>query len=283
MFSRIILVCVLLAASAAVAGCGARETDSSRLEVVAGFYPLAYAAEQVGGDAVRVTSLTPAGAEPHGYELRPGDTRRIAEADLVVYLGGGFQPALEEAIAAAEGVTALDLGDPGRGESAGPASHPWLDPLWLAASAERVSAALGGGARGAALAARARRLDVHFSHALRACARREIVVSHAAFGAWERYGLRQLPVTGGEPEAEPGPRDIERLVEDVRRSGATTVFFEPLVSPRLTETVAREADVRTALLNPIEGLTSDELERGEDYFTVMRLNLAALREALGCR
>jgi zinc transport system substrate-binding protein len=201
----------------------------------------------------------------------------------VVYLGGGFQPALEEAIAAADGVSALDLGDSGVGESARHVSHPWLDPLWVASSAERVAAALGSRGRGAALAARARGLDAELSRALRSCARHEIVVSHAAFAAWERYGLRQLPLTGVEPEAEAGPRDIARLVEDVRTSGATTVFFEPLVSPRLAETVAREADVRTALLNPIEGLTSSELERGEDYFTMMRRNLAALREALGCR
>jgi zinc transport system substrate-binding protein len=258
MFSRIVLVCLALAATV-VAGCGAEERVSGR------------------------ASLTPAGSEPHGYELRAADTRRIAEADLVVYLGGGFQPALEEAIAAADGVAALDLGDSGVGESARHVSHPWLDPLWVASSAERVAAALGSRGRGAALAARVRGLDAELSRALRSCARHEIVVSHAAFAAWERYGLRQLPLTGVEPEAEAGPRDIARLVEDVRTSGATTVFFEPLVSPRLAETVAREADVRTALLNPIEGLTSSELERGEDYFTMMRRNLAALREALGCR
>jgi zinc transport system substrate-binding protein len=282
MFSRIVLVCLALAATV-VAGCGAEERVSGRVDVVAGFYPLAFVAEQVGGPSVHVTSLTPAGSEPHGYELRAADTRRIAEADLVVYLGGGFQPALEEAIAAADGVAALDLGDSGVGESARHVSHPWLDPLWVASSAERVAAALGSRGRGAALAARVRGLDAELSRALRSCARHEIVVSHAAFAAWERYGLRQLPLTGVEPEAEAGPRDIARLVEDVRTSGATTVFFEPLVSPRLAETVAREADVRTALLNPIEGLTSSELERGEDYFTMMRRNLAALREALGCR
>ena len=63
----------------------------------------------------------------------------------------------------------------------------------------------------------------------------------------------------------------------------TTVFFEPLVSPRLAETVAREAGATTAVLDPIEGLTDDEADRGDDYFTLMRANLAALRKALGCR
>jgi zinc transport system substrate-binding protein len=61
------------------------------------------------------------------------------------------------------------------------------------------------------------------------------------------------------------------------------VFFEPLVSSKLADTVAREADVTTAELDPLEGLTADEASAGEDYFSIMRANLAALRSALGCR
>ena len=69
----------------------------------------------------------------------------------------------------------------------------------------------------------------------------------------------------------------------MRSIGATTVFFETLVSPRLAETVAREVGATTAVLDPLEGLTEEEIAAGEDYFSVMRENLAALREALGCR
>ena len=61
------------------------------------------------------------------------------------------------------------------------------------------------------------------------------------------------------------------------------MFFETLVSPRLAETVAREVGATTAVLDPLEGLTEEEIAAGEDYFSVMRENLAALREALGCR
>ena len=64
---------------------------------MAGFYPLAFAAEEIGGDGVEVVNLTPAGAEPHDVEFTPRDVERIRSADLVLYAGGGFQPALEEA------------------------------------------------------------------------------------------------------------------------------------------------------------------------------------------
>jgi zinc transport system substrate-binding protein len=127
-------------------------------------------------------------------------------------------------------------------------------------------------------------LDTELEQGLRRCERREIVTSHAAFSSLaERYGLVQVPLTGLSPEAEPGARDIEHLVGEVRETGATTVFVEPLVSPRLAETVAREAGATTAVLDPLEGLSQARLDAGADYVGVMRENLAALRAALGCR
>jgi zinc transport system substrate-binding protein len=95
--------------------------------------------------------------------------------------------------------------------------------------------------------------------------------------------LTELSLAGRSPEAEPSPRELEMLIDEVRTSGATTVFAEPLVSDAIAATVAREAGVQLALLDPVEGLSEEQLEAGEDYLTVMRSNLAALREALGCR
>ena len=107
---------------------------------------------------------------------------------------------------------------------------------------------------------------------------------HDAFGyLGDRYGLEVIPITGISPEVEPSPQDLAHISDLVSERGVTTVFVEPLLSPEIGETVAREAGAETAVLNPLEGLTEDELERGENYFTVMRANLDALREGLGCR
>jgi len=84
--------------AATVAGCGGAEPESDRKQVVAAFYPLAFAAEQIAGDAVEVTNLTPPGVEPHDLEISAGDVHTLREADLVLYLGGGFQPAVERAV-----------------------------------------------------------------------------------------------------------------------------------------------------------------------------------------
>ena len=290
MLSRIVLFSVaFIAVGGLLVGCGgSRRSDSGAGKVVAAFYPLAYAAEQITGNSVVVRNLTPAGAEPHDLELTAGDVRDIDRAKLVLYLGNGFMPGLETAVQERSGPS-LDLlaGETLRPEAGnGGASDPhiWLDPVRYAAMVRSIGVALGDDAAGGRLARKLDRLDAGFRQGLARCQRRQIVTSHAAFGYLaERYGLEQVPLEGLAPEAEPSARDIARLVEVVRKSGATTVFFETLVSPKLAETVAREAGVETAVLNPLEGLTDDEIAAGADYFSVMRANLGALQKALGCR
>jgi zinc transport system substrate-binding protein len=119
---------------------------------------------------------------------------------------------------------------------------------------------------------------------LRTCDRRVIVTSHAAFGYLAmKYGLKQEAISGISPEAEPDPQRLAELADLVKRTGVTTIFTEELVSPRVAETLARETGASTAVLNPLEGLTSGEQARGDTYVSVMHQNLATLRTALGCR
>ncbi|HXH89669.1 MAG TPA: metal ABC transporter substrate-binding protein [Gaiellaceae bacterium] len=269
--------------------CGGAEADG-RKRVVAAFYPLAFAAERIGTARVDVRNLTPPGVEPHDIELSGRDVEAIGDADLVLYLGERFQPALEEAIetTSANGVDLLDglplraAGGSGEDEPGGLDPHVWLDPIRYSGIAEKIGSELGRPAQH--LVAELSELDAEFRAGLRDCERREVVTSHAAFGyLTQRYGLEQVAISGLSPEVEPTPRELERVVRAVEARGATTIFFETLISPRLARTVAREVGAETAVLNPLEGLSARELDAGEDYFSVMRANLAALRRALACR
>jgi zinc transport system substrate-binding protein len=249
--------------------------------VVASFYPLAFAAQEIApGDPVE--NLTPPGAEPHDLELSPIDAAAVRDARLVLLLGHGFQPQLEDAAGDGDNVlqlldtAGLDLlpnGDP----------HVWLDPLRYANIVERIGQALGAENAASSLIARLQDLDAEYREGLANCERREIVTSHEAFAYLaERYGLEQVPITGLSPEAEPQPADLARVVQLVEERGVTTIYYETLVSPRIAETVARETGAQVAVLDPIEGLTPAEIAKGEDYFTRMRSNLRALEEGLGC-
>lgn len=267
-----------------LAGCGGSETSAGGEEVVAAFYPLAFAAEQVAAPGVEVVDLTRAGEEPHDLELSPRDVARIQKAKLVVYAGRGFQPAVEDAVQGRSG-TSIDVLDHvrlrGTGEDVDP--HVWLDPVRYAQVTRAIASALGEPARAAPFLRRLSALDRELARGLGTCDRRTIVTSHAAFGYLAaRYGLRQVALVGLAPEAEPSPAKVSKLADTVRATRATTVFTEPLVSPALADTVAREAGAVTATLDPLESLTPSEEDAGLDYFGVMRKNLAALRKALGC-
>ena len=286
------VVSLLLAAS----GCGGSdgEGDAGNVSVVAGFYPLAEAAGRVGGNRAAVTNLTPAGAEPHDLELRSSDIDRIEDAAVVLYLGRGFQPAVEEAARRAGGEV-VDLLDPQSGvvDQATDDPHVWLDPQLMARIGERARTALveadpaGRGiydTNAAAYRAEIAAVDAAYREGLAECDRRVIVTSHDAFGHLaRRYGLIQEAITGLSPEAEPDPERLSALTAKVRSEGVTTIFYETLVSPRVAQTLARETGATTAVLDPIEGLSEEEQAEGRTWATAMADNLSALRTALGCR
>jgi zinc transport system substrate-binding protein len=259
---------------------------ASKRSVVAAFYPVAYAAQRVGGNRVDVTNLTPAGAEPHDLELTPDQIDEILDADLVVDLGQGFQPAVEKAAAQRDGPT-VSLLPKGTKDP-----HIWLDPVRMTTIVRRVQRSLTQAdprgratyARNAdAFVAELDALNHRYAQGLATCARKEIVTGHEAFGYLaQRYGLRQEGVAGLSPDAEPDAQRLGQLADLVKKQGVTTVFTESLVSPRIADTLAREAGVTTETLNPLEGLTDKEIAHGATYVTVMDANLVKLRRALGC-
>lgn len=272
---RALLASLSLVTCLAALGCGPGAGDPHA--VVASFYPLAWAAGRVAPPGTNVVDLTPPGVEPHDLELSPHDVQAVQTARLVLYLGNGFQPSVQGAVGT-RGRPSLDLLEKGEG------FHVWLDPVRFERAVSAIAAALGRPDAAQPVVRDLRRLDLHYRRALARCDRRVFVTTHAAFDQLAaRYRLTALSIGGRSPEAEPAPRDLQRIVEQVRRSGATTVFTEPLVSSRLAETVAREAHVRVATLDPVEGLSKARIAAGDDYLTIMRANLVALRAALGCR
>jgi zinc transport system substrate-binding protein len=288
-----------LAATACSPGSQAPSSDGS-IQVVASFYPLAEAVQRVGGGLVRVENLTAPGVEPHDLELTPHQVEAIATADLVVYLGGGFQPAVEDALGDASGATldasasirTLPVPSGASDETLSADPHVWLDPTLYERIVGEVRDAL---ARVDPADARTfadnagtydhelERLDRDYRDGLADCSRTVVLTSHAAFGYLaERYGLTQEPITGSSPEAEPAPQRIADLKDVVEREGVTTIFTEELVSPDVAETLASETGATTAVLSPLESLTPDQASSGADYVSVMRQELATLRGALGC-
>jgi zinc transport system substrate-binding protein len=309
---RLATTAALSAATLLLAGCGTADGGEAGTTVVAGFYPLEWTAERVGGDRISVSSLTPPGAEAHDLELAPQDVAGIVDADLLVYLEG-FQPAIDEAAAAEAGDSAWDAGDAAdlsltaephdeehgdeeehadeeeHGEDAVD-PHFWLDPVRLAdvgdALAERLAELDPDGAatyreNADALRADLEALDSEMQAALADCRVDTVVTAHDAFGYLaDRYGFEVVGISGLSPSQEPEPSELAEIAELVDERGVTTVYTETLVDPAVAETVAEEAGVQTAVLDPLEGLTDESA--GDDYLEVMRANLAVLAEGQTC-
>jgi zinc transport system substrate-binding protein len=282
----------LVLLSLIAAGCSRSASGGGAPTVATTVYPVEFVARQVVGDAGEVVNVTPPGAEPHDVELTSDQVIDVIESDLVVYLGGDFQPAVEEALGDAGGHT-LDalavvgpLLEPEAGEE--PDAHFWLDPARLARVAEAIAGELGEAVpdeaerfRDAAgrIQDRLLALDREYADTLQDCASDQIVTTHEAFGYLaERYGLEQVGISGIDPESEPSPERIAEVTEFVRSNDVRTIFFERLLAPDAAETIARETDADTSVLDPIES----EPEKG-DYIQAMHDNLQALSDALGCR
>ncbi|MFV2143288.1 metal ABC transporter substrate-binding protein [Isoptericola sp. G70] len=302
------LALVLAACGTDGVGTGADGTGDG-MQVLASFYPLQYVAEQVGGDLVSVDNLTPPAAEPHDLELAPSQVREVGDADLVVFQSG-FQPAVDEAVEARAPEHVVDAAElvtleenPGSAEHADEESgdthdhgntdpHFWLDPTLLIPVADEVATELGGAdpdnaatytANADALQATLEDLDTEYAAALEPCQGETLVTSHAAFGYLaERYGLSQIGISALDPEAEPSPARLREIGDVVADNDVRTIFTETLTSPKVAETLADDLGVTTAVLDPLEGLSTDAAESGADYLSVMDNNLAAITEGLGC-
>ncbi len=168
--------------------------------------------------------------------------------------------------------------------------HTWLDPSNMVVIAEHVRDALidvrpaakaDFTANAERLIADLDQLDADYKSGLSGCAITPFITSHAAFGYLaHRYGLTQVGIRGLEPDVEPSAARIAEVQQIARTEGVTTIFFETLVSPVVSESIANDLGLKTAVLDPLEGITADS--KGTDYLEVMRANLAALRTANQC-
>ncbi|MFF0830549.1 metal ABC transporter solute-binding protein, Zn/Mn family [Brevibacillus sp. NPDC003359] len=284
---------------------------SAKPKVYTTIYPLEYVAKRIGGEHVEVTNLVPAGVEPHDYEPTAKDMVALSRADLFAYNGSGLELWVEKAVTnldknkttivnATEGLDLISAAEheheeEGHAEEAGHEHgdldpHVWLDPMHLKAQAEKVKNTLVQKDQAhaadyeknyAQLATDLEQLDKEFKDMVTQAPKKEFMVSHSAFSYMaKRYGLEQVAISGVNPSDEPSTAELKSLVEHVKEHKISYVLFETLVSPKVAEVIAKEAGVKTATLNPLEGLTEDDVKAGRDYLSIMRDNMNTLKTAL---
>ncbi len=294
--SKSALTFILLASLLLSAGCVApQEKESGKIKIVTTFYPLYEFSKRIGGEKVDVSILVPAGVEPHEWEPLPRDIINIQSARIFVYNGAGFEPWVEktlkgidpEKLVAVDSTKGIELI---KEEEGAFDPHVWLDPVLAEQQVNLIEEALikidpeNSGyydANSHALKEELTMLDEEIRKELNSTKKKVFISSHAAFSYFaRRYGLKQVAIAGISPEAEPGPAKIAEIVKIAKENEVNYIFFETLVSPKLSEVIAKEVGAKTLVLNPIEGLSRDEIDKGKTYFTVMLDNLKNLKTAL---
>jgi len=276
------------------------QTQSGKLQIVASFYPMYFFASHIGGDKADVMNITPASAEPHDYEPTTQQVARITKSNILVLNGGKLEPWGDKIrdqlvgsnviiVSAGEGLASKQLNENGKIIQD---PHVWQNPLLAKEEVAAIENAYEKidpkdstyfQANAKKLDAQLDQLNVVFQQGLSNCQKKDFVTSHAAFGYLAaQYGLNQVAISGVSPDQEPSPQKLAEIADLVKKEDIKIVFFESLVSPKLSQTIAQETGAQTMVLDPIEGLSQDDLRVGKNYLTVMRDNLSALQVALIC-
>ncbi|BCJ96052.1 ABC transporter substrate-binding protein [Anaerocolumna cellulosilytica] len=290
----------------------ASETVNDKLTIYTSFYPMYDLTKKIGGDKVEVTNLVPAGTEPHDWEPSSTDIVNLENGDLLIYNGAGMEHWVEDITQAlqnkslklVEASIGVELVEGGHShedeeheeeEEAHEAENSYDPHVWLSIrNAKKEMEVIKNALVEAdpdnkeyyednytAFAAKFDELDTRFTEELTKLENKDIVVAHEAFAyLCKDYGLKQVAVEGLSPDSEPDAKRMAEIIEFAKENNIKTIFFEELVSPKVAETIAFEVGAETAVLNPLEGLTEEQLTAGEDYLSIMEYNLEALIKAL---
>lgn len=290
----IVFLAAVVIAVVGLATLQSKKRDPDKLHVVASFYPLYEFAKQVGGDKVEVSNVTPAGTEPHDYEPSPRTLADIQQSDVFIYNGGTLEPWADKALTdyqhtAIKGSEGIQLAS----DNGGKDPHYWLDPTLAVQTVNSIRDGMSQAdpankeyysQRAAEYVLRLQQLHAEIREGLASCNSRTVVTSHQAFSYFgARYNLTVVPIAGLSPNEEPSAAKLAEITKIVQDQHIGYIFFESLVSPRLADTISQETGAKTAVFDPIEGLSDDAQAKGKNYISVQRDNLAALRTALACR
>jgi len=279
------------------------ENSDNKLVVFTSFYPLYDFAQKVGGEQIKLINMMPAGTDPHDWEPTAQTIAQLEKADVFIYHGAGFEHWVDKVLAtvenpdlmvveASKGVPLIEGNEHEDEHGHGGVwdSHTWLSISRAVKEMENIKDALISADPDnadlyennfLACSAQFNDLDQLFRETLKPLPNKKIIVTHQAFGyLCADYGLTQKAIKGLTGETEPDPDKMAEIVEYARENKINTIFYEESAGSKVAEAIARELDLHIAVLNPLEALTKEQEEAGEDYISIMKQNLNALVKAL---
>jgi len=264
------------------------EKEQNRVIVSVTTFALYDVATHIAGDTLKIVNILPFGAEPHEFEPTPKVMAEVEKSALVFYSGAGLEPWIAGFRFKSKAVdmstfVKLNGNDP----------HYWLDFENLQKVAKVMSDEFCTlSPKNAKLykdnyikySQMLKKLDESYKTELSNCKIDTVVMNHNALGyVGKRYGFSIESISGLSPEASPTPKDIQRIIKEIRSKHVKTIFFESFSNNKAIKTIASDANVSFDMFEPLGNISADELRRGLGYEEIMRLNLKKLSKALMCR
>lgn len=288
------------------------ESNEADFSVITTFYPIYDFTQNIVGEEGNVELLVPAGTEPHDFEPSAQQIAEIQDSDAFVYHDENMETWVPDTVegweegqlSIVQGTENIELmpgneedhdheGEEHRGEGEHQHSHEydphtWVDPKLAIQEVEAIRDQLSEDypEKGDAFAENAENyigeleeLDQEYEASFADAQQKSFVTQHAAFAYLAReYDLNQVPISGLSSEEEPSPERLAELKDYVEENDIQYIYFEENASDDIASTLADEANVELEVLNPLESLTDQQIDNGEDYISVMEDNLSALEK-----
>ncbi|RYG74463.1 adhesin [Lentibacillus lipolyticus] len=297
-----------------ITGCvpsNSNTNDRTGLTIYTSVYPIQYAVERIGGNAVHAETIYPPGVDAHTYEPSARKMTTIAEGDAFIYLGAGMEGFAETAAAALEtqDVRLIEIGtneelfhratveDQSHNHAGehdghshhGPNPHIWLDPIRMLDMAgiikEKLIAMQPENKEQfiknfKALKDDLQTLDHVFHDILQAKENKKILVSHAAYDYWEeRYGIEQIAISGLASNDEPSQKELISIIDQAKKYDMDYILFEQNSSDRISEIIQEHIGAKGLAIHNLSVLTEADINEGDDYMSLMKQNLDVLNQA----
>jgi zinc transport system substrate-binding protein len=275
-------------------------SSSSRVQVLATFYPLLDFAQNVGGDKVNVSLLVPETVDVHEFEPTPSSIAAVASANVLVYNGAGLEPWIQEVVTAAgnpnliqvdssQNITLLPVPAEFQKNNQTIDPHIWLDPLNAKQQVYNILQGLikADPADSQYFTQNANAYDAQLDNlnslainATTNTATKVFVTFHEAFAYFaKQYNVTQLSISGPFEE-EPTPSDIQNVITAINQNHLKYVGYESLENPAISQSIGSQTNATLINMNPIEGLTADQKAAGDNYITLMQQDIANIHTVL---
>lgn len=295
-----------------------QDENENKRTIYTTVYPLQYFAEEIGGDLVNVETIYPPGSDEHTFEPSQKDMMKLADSDLFIYVGLGLEGFVNKAkeslanenvklLAAGENIPFENYEEEGSHDEHEEATHEeeeedhahshgdidphvWLDPIYASHLAKSIKEELITllpehkeelETNFQELTTELDSLNKKFATTIQEAKHKEIIVSHAAYGYWEkRYGLKQINISGLISSDEPTQKELQEIISTATKYDLKYIFFEQNGSSKSAKVVQKEINAQPLFLHNLSVLTDDDISEDRTYFTIMEDNLKALEKAL---